>query len=261
MIAILFLLIFVGVAIVLQLTTEFLNAASIPAAIPGLPEKTSFSWDDFRYGPQSWRPFYQPLNISITLEGDALESWYLMFTRLNGTPYGGNPLMGRVGWVKVHYQFIDLAGKASFHAYASRRGSDQFLTNRQEGYGTSGFVVTGTAKSGDSTRDILPLGGPNHVSVTTSDLIPLKNIGSSEGTYFLRFDKGPGSGLDAIHITTDPAVRKGQVTNTDLSEGDFYITHTGGSTIGDLILMVAVNMTQPASFRLNITSGFEEAPR
>lgn len=251
--------VFVGVTIALQLTAEFLNATSTTAAISGPPGKTSFTRDDFRYGPQSWRPFNQPLNISSVPENEAPESWYIMFTRLNGTPYGGNPLMGRVGWVKVHYRFVDLAGKASFHVYASRSDSAQFLTNRQDGYGKSGYVVTGKNTAGDSTRETLPLSGPNHVSVTTSDLLAMEKIGSSEGTYFLRFDKGAGSGLDALHITTDPLVRKGQVTATSRQEGDFYITNTGGSTIGDVILMVAVNTTQPASFSLSISSGFEEA--
>lgn len=70
----------------------------------------------------------------------------------------------------------------------------------------------------------------------------------------LEFNRGPTSGQDSIHFTTDLALRKGEVVTTSATEGSFYITHTGGRPLSDLLLMVAVNRTQPKTFRLHISS-------
>jgi hypothetical protein len=240
----------------LQLIAEnFLRGSTGDSPVAITPRNQNFSWADFRYGPQVWRPYNRPLAIGTGENWSGNETWYILFTQLNGTPYGGNPDLRRTGSVKVHYLFSGLAGTAAFHIYGLRENSDQYFTNRQDGWGRSGYFVTGTENTGTRTIDTIPFPTSNQIFVTTSD-----HSGGSQGidggTYYLRFDKGGDSGLDAIHIVTDPKIRKGQVINTTDQEGTFYITHNGGSTVKALLLMVAVDRMEPDSFSLNISSEF-----
>jgi hypothetical protein len=213
---------------------------------------------DLRYGPQSWRPYATPIAIG---PGDLPSgSWYLAFVDLGVVPVGGNPALFRTGSVKVDYQFTDLAGTASFSVYGLHAGDGRAWTNRQSGYGTSGYYVTGTAAPGDSPWGMSPLpeGNTYTVEVAGSPRPVDEDVGRD--TRVLWFER-ISSGLDGIHITTDLAARKGQVTETADSGGSFYVTYTGGNRVGDLFLMVAVDRPQPEDVGLTLESTFVEDNR
>jgi hypothetical protein len=241
----------------LQLFAEnFLSGNTEDTPVVITPGNQNFSWVDFRYGPQAWRPYNRPLAIGSGETWSDNETWYILFTQLNGTPYGGNPDLRRTGSVQVHYRFSGLAGTAAFHIYGLREDSDQYFTSRQDGWGRSAYTVTGNEGQGIRTIDTLPFPASNHLFITTSDHMTANSQGLSDGTYYLRFDKGGDSGLDALHIVADPGIRKGRVIKTTDQEGTFYITHNGGSTVKAVLLMVAVDTMEPDSFGLNITSEF-----
>ena len=61
-------------------------------------------------------------------------------------------------------------------------------------------------------------------------------------TYFMKFEKD-GGGLNSLHITTNPQVPTGQVTNTGNTTGTFFVDYTGDRVQDDFILLVAVNGT------------------
>jgi len=213
---------------------------------------------DLRYGPQSWRPYATPIAIG---PGDLPSgSWYLAFVDLGAVPVGGNPALYRTGSVKVDYQFTDLAGTASFGVYGLHVGDGRAWTNRQSGYGTSGYYVTGTAASGDSPRWASPLTEGNRYTVEVAGAPRPVDEDVVRDTGTLWFER-ISSGLDGIHITTNLTARKGQVTETADTEGSFYVTYTGGNMVGDLFLMVAVDRPQPEGFRLQLESTFVEDNR
>jgi PKD repeat protein len=73
-------------------------------------------------------------------------------------------------------------------------------------------------------------------------------------TYNIRFE-GYDRGLNALHVSTDPAVNFGQVTETNEQTGTFYATDSGGKGYEDeILLMVAVNGTIPDDFGLRVTA-------
>jgi hypothetical protein len=244
--------VFVAGMIVLQLAAENLYQADETGDSEQLSGIQTFSFGDFRYGPQEWRPYNYPLHIDSS-PGGGTESWYLMFVRLNGTPWGGNPNLERRRHLVVDYRFENLSGMAAFHMYGIREYSPNAVTNRQEGYGKSAYTVIGSDLPGiaASWAEVLP--GFNNIKIGLSNL-PALSPGSTGTEYMLEFNRGPTSGQDSIHFTTDLALRKGEVVTTSATEGSFYITHTGGRPLSDLLLMVAVNRTQPETFRLHISS-------
>lgn len=72
-------------------------------------------------------------------------------------------------------------------------------------------------------------------------------------TYFMRFEKA-GGGLNSLHITTDPRVPTGQVTNTGNATGTFFVDFTGDRVQDDFVLLVAVNGVTGDDFQLNLKS-------
>ena len=214
--------------------------------------------EDFRHGPQSWRPYATPIAIG---PGDLPSGdWYLAFVELGAVPVSGNPALSRTGSVRVDYRFTDLAGTASFSVYGLRAGDGRTWTNRQSGYGTSGYYVSGTAAPGEPPRWASPLPQGDRYTVETAEPLRSADDDVVRDTRMFWFDRA-GSGLDALHITADPAARKGQVTETAEPEGSFYVTHTGGNVIGNLFLMVAVDRPQPEGFKLRLESTFVEDRR
>ena len=213
---------------------------------------------DLRYGPQSWRPYATPIAIG---PGDLPSgSWYLAFVDLGVVPVGGNPALARTGSVRVDYRFTDLAGTASLGAYGLHVGDGRAWTNRQSGYGTSGYYVSGTAAPGDSPRWATPLPeGDRYVVEVAGSPRPVDED-AARNTRTLWFER-INSGLDGLHITTDLAARKGQVTETTDLDGSFYVTYTGGNRVGGLFLMVAVDRPQPETFGLALESTFVEDNR
>jgi uncharacterized membrane protein YgcG len=79
------------------------------------------------------------------------------------------------------------------------------------------------------------------------------------GEKYVKFD---GGGLNALHITTDPSERYGQVTETSTQSGTFYFSDTGGrGFFDDLILMVAVQGEVPDDFKVHVrASGYRWTP-
>ena len=216
-----------------------------------------FTKADFRYGPQSHRPYYDPLAIDQSQNASAGDTWYMMYIDLNGTAAGGNPDVRRLGALKVTYHFSALGGKAVFHVYGSREDTGVTRTNRQEGYNRCGYVVYGLFGPGASmpATTLLSSSGSHEYSVTISNVRGDNSNDFAAATKTLRFERS-GSGLDALHITRDLSAPKGQVTETSEQQGSFFITATGNNPNNDLLLLVAVNRMQPDDFSLELTSGF-----
>ncbi|HOI13823.1 MAG TPA: PKD domain-containing protein, partial [Methanoculleus sp.] len=109
--------------------------------------------------------------------------------------------------------------------------------------------ITVTEPTGPS---VLP--GYNYIFVNVANDLGVKYNAFDNNTYNIRFE-GINRGLNALHISTDPAVNFGQVTVSENQSGTFYATDSGGKGYEDeIILMVAVNGTIPDDFRLRITA-------
>lgn len=229
---------------------------------PGTLSDQSFTRDDFLYGPQSWRPHYDPMAIDPGEDACPDDGWYLMFIDLNGTPVSGNPDVQRVGALKVTYNFTELSGRAAFHGYqlVEYHPPAKVRTNRQEGYGRCGYVVTGTAAPGGSMPSAvrLPLSETHTYSIQVSNARVMNAVGDLPAeTRELQFLQR-GAGLGALRITPDLSAPLGGVTETDEQNGSFYVTSTGNSPGGELLLLVAVNQKQPDDFGLRVRSEFVE---
>jgi PKD repeat protein len=99
-----------------------------------------------------------------------------------------------------------------------------------------------------------PLPGYNNIFINVANDAGATYDAFGNDTYNIRFE-GIDRGLNALHISTDPAVNFGQVTLTDEMSGTFYATDSGGKGYEDeILLMVAVNGTIPDDFSLRITS-------
>ncbi len=73
-----------------------------------------------------------------------------------------------------------------------------------------------------------------------------------DGTYYMKFD---GSGLNALHITTNTGSPNGQVTNSTSVTGTFYVSDTGGRGYDDdIILMFATNASLSNDFSIEINA-------
>jgi PGF-pre-PGF domain-containing protein len=97
-----------------------------------------------------------------------------------------------------------------------------------------------------------PLPDYNNVFFTVANDAGVKYNAFGNNTYNIRFE-GYDRGLNALHISTDPAVNFGQVTVSENQTGTFYATDSGGKGYEDeIILMVAVNGTIPDTFRLRV---------
>ena len=105
---------------------------------------------DFLYGPQDWRPYATPLSLNTVPGTPEGHEWYFCFVLLNDTPYGGNPALFRRQAVSVNYTIKNLAGTAAFYPYGTTILPVTSRTSRQEGYGSSGYIVTGTAPAGET---------------------------------------------------------------------------------------------------------------
>jgi hypothetical protein len=234
-----------------------LIAPAETAPVPGVLLDEEFTRADLRYGPQATRPYYTPLAIDPSGNASAGDSWYLMYIELNGTPVSGNPDVRRLGALNLSYRFTGLAGKAAFHVYGIRKGSLITRTNRQDGFGRSGFVVYGQAGEGaavPATEPLIPT-APQEYTLTVANFRGENADDLAAAGRTLRFDRA-GSGLDALHLTTSLGSPKGQITETANQRGSFYITATGENPNGDLLLLVAVNRKQPEEFSLHLTAAF-----
>jgi hypothetical protein len=228
-----------------------------PVTDPGTLIDQVFTKAGFLYGPQSWRPSYDPLGIDPGKEVLDNETWYLMFIDLNATPVSGNPNVRRIGSVRITYNFTDLDGRSVFHVYGLTTGIIPTRTNRQVGYNNNAFVVAGNASAGSAMPAATPLVFSNshlyRIAVANNQLEDYR--GMTATTRILSFNQ-PGSGQGALHITPDLSKPMGTVSETTELNGSFYITATGTEPGNNLLLLVAVDRPQSDSFSLRIRTEF-----
>lgn len=211
----------------------------------------------FLYGPQSWRPSYEPLGISPGKGALGNETWYLMFADLNATPVSGNPNVRKLGSVRITYNFTDLAGRAAFHVYGLTTGTVPTRTNRQTGYGSCGYLVTGNATPGIAMPSATPLTlSSSHrymIAISNDQLADSDDMKATTRSFFFN---QPGSGQGALHITPGLSKPRGAITETTDLNGTFYVTATGTEPGNDLLLLVAVDRPQPDGFILKVRTEF-----
>ena len=250
----------IGAMFTLQIATEewlTLNPPENMMPIYDTGETQSFTKDDFNYGPQKNRPYKELLPIAVSEELKDT-SWYLMFVNANVTPpYGGNPHLGRTGYVEVTYDFENLAGSAAFHVLGlqgvdSERGS--WRTNRIEGWGSSGLFVSGDSTPGYSMGSTIEMTDFNNILVQPAgvrvdfdDMAPV--------SYYIHFDPQSG-GLNSLHISQDLSMVKGDMIYRNEDSGSFYVTHSGGGSLKNIVLIVGVNEKQPDDFSLRLDTKF-----
>lgn len=245
----------------LMLALDTFGGAFFPAgdseAAPGTLLDEVFTRAGFTYGPQEWRPGYDPLGIYPGLDVNVTDRWYLMFVDLNATPVSGDPDVRKVGAVRVTYNFTGLAGRAVFHAYGLSDNSRMpTRTTRQTGFGSCGYVVTGNTTAGSSMPAATPLDLPAdrqyEVAVANGQLESAGDF-TAETRIFSFPQQG---GMGALHITPDLSKIKGMITETPALDGSFYVAATGNDPGSDLVLLVAVDRPQPDAFALRLRTEF-----
>jgi len=212
----------------------------------------------FLYGPQAWRPGYNPLGITPGEDVQENGNWYLMFLDLNASPVSGDPNVLRTGSVRLTYNFTGLSGRAVFGVYGLTTGTQPTRTNRQTGYNYCSFMVTGNATPGTSMPGAVPLAiSPTHqytIAVSNNLLADSDAMKATTRTFTFRAPAGSGEG--ALHITSRLSKRMGDVTETTDQDGIFYVTATGTDPGNALLLMVAIDRPQPDNFSLRVKSEF-----
>ena len=229
-----------------------------PRCRPGTLLDQSFTRAGFLYGPQSWRPSYDPLGIEPGKDVIGNGTWYLMFIDLNATPVSGDPDVKKLGAVRIMYNFTGLDGRAVFHVYGlTDSAAMPTRTNRQTGNRPSAYVVTGNATAGSSMPAATPLAIPvSHqyrVAIANNQLADADTLASTTRT--LSFTS-PLSGQGSLHIAPDLSNPRGEITETTALNGTFYVTATGGDPGSDLILLVAADRPQPDGFSLRVRTTF-----
>jgi hypothetical protein len=269
LLALFVLLAFVGAMGLLQYTqtntpqqSAFEGAIGEDYAVGAVNE--TFTKDDFTYGPQTWKPYASKLPI-VPEEANRSGEFYLLFIDLYAGPIGQLMDLTDSGAVKVEYSFTNLMGFAAFHAYGyceeSNQGRGVSWTNRVEGFGASGYYVTGMGGVDANPPKTAELGKTNHIYVQVANDRGAKYDDYDDGTYYMKFDQ-PAGGVNALHITTNPETPAGQVTYTDKQSGVFYVSDTGGRGFDDdAVLLVAVSGGIPDDFELRIKSSGYNSPR
>jgi len=249
---------FLGAMVVLGIFGDVLFPGNDNAITQGTTADQVVTQAGFQYGPQSWRPGYNPLGIDPGQDVLDNESWYLMFLDLNASPVSGDPNVMRTGSVRLTYNFTGLAGRAVFGVYGLTTGTQPTRTNRQTGYNYCAFVVNGNATPGTSMPGASPLPvSPTHqYTIVVSNNLLSDSDTLSATTRTFAFYPPAGSGEGALHITSSLVKRMGTLTETSVQEGSFYITSTGTDPGNALILMVAVDRPQPDNFSLRVRSEF-----
>ena len=209
----------------------------------------TFAATDLTYGPQGWVPYAS--KMPIVPGGDVnQDEFYVMFVDLNAT----SNLNSTFPRVQVDYSFSGLRGVAAFHVYGYiHSNSGISWTNRVEGDGSNGYYVTSNQQTTNAIAGAQVMEDYNHVYVKVANHAGAVFNDYNNNTYFMRFEKA-GGGLNSLHITTDPRVPTGQVTNTGNLTGSFFVNYTGDRAQDDFILLVAVNGSLGADFQLNLKS-------
>lgn len=177
-------------------------------------------------------------------------TFYLLFADLNAI----SNLNSTFPCVRVDYSFSGLQGTAAFHAYGYIKSNGGISwTNRVDGFGSSGYYVAGPSGNPTILQGLQEMVGYNNVYVTVSNKNGPEYNDFANNTYFMKFARSD-SGLNSVHITIDPKVTGGQVTNTSNMTGTFYVNFTGDRDQDDFILSVAVNGTINNDFQLRLQS-------
>jgi hypothetical protein len=210
----------------------------------------TFKAQDLSYGPQAWVPYATKMPVVPGNDVNSGEGFYLMFVDLNAT----SNLNSTFPRVQVDYAFTSLQGEAAFHVYGYIHSNGGISwTNRVEGDGASGYYVTTHLGVLSVLSDTQKLEDNDHVYVKVANSAGAAFNDYGNNTYLMKFEKA-GGGLNTLHITTDPRVPTGQVTNTGSTKGTFYVDFTGDRVQEDFILLVAVNGAIGGDFALNIKS-------
>ena len=178
------------------------------------------------------------------------DGFYVMYVDLNAT----SNLNSTFPRVQVDYSFTGLNGVAAFHVYGYIHSNGGISwTNRVEGDGASGYYVTANPQATSVLSGAEVMTDFDHVSVKVANHVDASFNDYGNNTYFMKFDKA-GGGLNSLHITTNPQVPTGQVTNTSNTTGTFFLDFTGDRVQDDFILFVAVNGAIGSDFQLNLKS-------
>ncbi len=210
----------------------------------------TFATQDLIYGPQAWVPYASKMPIVPGGDVDGDDGFYVMFVDLNAT----SNLNSTFPRVQVKYSFTGLNGMAAFHVYGYiQENSGLSWTNRVDGDGASGYYVMSNPQAGSTLAGAEAMEGINNIFVKVANQAGAAFNDYGNDTYFMKFLK-IGGGLNSLHITTDPRVPTGQVTNTGNVTGTFFVNFTGDRVQDDFILLVAVNGQIGNDFQLNLKS-------
>ncbi len=121
------------------------------------------------------------------------------------------------------------------------------------------LILTGVSPAAGMT--VIPVN--NNVNLMVSNDAGARFDDNSDDTYnFFSPAQSPTQGQNELRITGNPGDLEGQVTTSTLQSGTFYMSNVGGrGWYDDGILMLAVNGTVPANFRVHIrSSGYRWTP-
>jgi hypothetical protein len=211
----------------------------------------TFTSADLFYGPQAWAPYASKMPLVPGGDVGGNNTFYLMFVDLNAT----SNLNSTFPRVQVDYKFSGLHGQAAFHVYGYIGGVS--WTNRVDGDGASGYYVTVNPQAPNFLSATKVLDDVSHVSVKVANHAGAAFNDYGNNTYYMKFEKD-GGGLNSLHITNDPKVPAGQVTNTTSAQGTFFVDYSGGRVQEDFILLVAVNGFIGGDFALNLKSSVSD---
>ncbi len=244
--------------------------------MPGLEEKPpqsaieyvdgavdeTFTKDDLRYGMLTWKPSGEATPYPIyagqdmTNSGDTFQ--YMFVDAYVGQLGKNSGISGLTdnGAVKVEYTIENMPDSVVFNTYCWNSNANQgpsviaWTNNLIGGHnGDSGYSVL---KESSEPSDPQPLPDYNYIFVNMANDDGVKYNAFGNKTYNIRFE-GINRGLNALHISTDPAVNFGQVTVSENQSGTFYATDSGGKGYEDeIILMLAVNGTIPDDFSVRV---------
>ena len=210
----------------------------------------TFTSTDLIYGPQAWAPYASKMPIVSDGDVNSADGFYVMFVDLNAT----SNLNSTIPRVQVDYSFAGLNGVAAFHVYGYIHSNSDFSwTNRVDGDGASGYYVTSNQQATSTLAGASAMEDFNQFYVKVANKAGAAYNDFGNNTYFMKFDKA-GGGLNSLHITADPKVRTGQVTNTGNVTGTFFVDYTGSRVQDDFVLLIAVNGHIDSDFQLNLKS-------
>jgi hypothetical protein len=214
----------------------------------------NFRADDLIYGPQTWIPYASKMPIIPGGDINGDDVFYIMFVDLNAT----SNLNSTFPRVQVDYTFTGLNGVAAFHVYGYIQSNNGISwTNRVEGTGSNGYYVSSNPQKTSTLNGSQVMENYDHIYCKVANDAGASFNDFGNNTYFMRFEK-EGGGLNSLHITTDPKIPSGQVTNTGNTTGTFFVNYTGDRVQDDFILLIAINGSIGDDFQLNLKSSVSD---